>query len=117
MLSSNVTKVRYVSVLVILVLLITITGCSDDSVDCNEICEKEYNECMKYATSMQAQMNCQSKKISCVGRCLNDTYYSHTSYGPELQLEDSVNTVLVNKIDNDNDCPCKRNSNRKTSGD
>lgn len=82
-----------------------ISHCGKSPEDCSEICDERYEECLDRASSSQARMNCQGQRMSCVGRCLNDNYYSSVIVGPTTS--DVRGATPPQSAEGAEECPCR----------
>ena len=95
------------AVLIVAALAAFIVGCGQGAAKkCEDTCTKAYQSCIDNASSLTARVNCDTEKMSCMGRCLNQIYkpmaptYDEPaeSFGPEN----------AEATDDDNaDCPCR----------
>lgn len=97
------------------VLSLAVAGCTANNEDCSELCEKEYDDCMANASSVEAQVHCQGARMSCVGRCLNDQYYSRSLNGPEFPVDKTGTDNLEDRSAEDYDCPCQKSTDESRS--
>lgn len=101
-------RLRRSPFLVVLLLgtVMLLSHCGKNPEDCSAICDEKYEECLDRASSSQARINCQGQRMSCVGRCLNNNYYSSTIFGPTTTIDDSE-AASEQGADRADECPCR----------